>query len=208
MNIIYIHGLNSGRQATKALQLIDYVKANHPNIQVHNPDLNLPPQQVVDKLTALIEQLSATSPVVLIGSSLGGYFSTLLSNQTGMPVFLLNPSVRPHLSLCRFFAVDEQVGIDLSQIGQVVGHVTAGGWSIRGQDLVWFDEHKLEGIANPDKVKALLKTGDELLDYRLAEEFYSRHGASVEVQTGGDHRMTDFAEQLPAIMDWILNGWG
>ena len=47
----------------------------------------------------------------------------------------------------------------------------------------------------------LLKEGDELLNSELSKAFYQGQGASVTVQEGGDHRFSDFDEQLPMVMN-------
>ena len=83
MNIVYVHGLDSDANSTKGLLLDQYCQKHHPEITVYRPDLNQSPEQVFSYLTELVTQLSNDSKVVLVGSSLGGYFSTLVSNETG-----------------------------------------------------------------------------------------------------------------------------
>ena len=80
-------------------------------------------------------------------------------------------------------------------------HTTAGGWSITPVDLQWFADNQLLSVNYPDKVAVLLKEGDELLNSELSRDFYQGHGASVTVQVGGDHRFSDFDEQLPMVMN-------
>ena len=97
MNLIYIHGLDSDANSTKGLLLENYCQQYHPDITVLRPDLNQSPENVVKYLVSLVENanndksehsegahLDPTN-TVLIGSSLGGYFSTLISNHTGCP---------------------------------------------------------------------------------------------------------------------------
>ncbi|MGP4847869.1 YqiA/YcfP family alpha/beta fold hydrolase, partial [Marinobacter sp. 1Y8] len=80
-------------------------------------------------------------------------------------------------------------------------HTTAGGWSIMPADLQWFADHQLLSVNYPNKVAVLLKEGDELLSSELSKAFYQGQGASVTVQEGGDHRFSDFDEQLPMVMN-------
>lgn len=200
MHIIYVHGLDSSCHAVKGAKLMTYMQKHHPNIQVHRPDLNQPPQQVYDKLLHMITKLS---PVLLVGSSLGGYFSTLMSNQTACPVCLLNPSTQPHQSLQRLFA-DTDSGVEGIEDSDV-GMVTTGGWSVTGADLRWFAKHQLSKLHHPNKVSVLLKMADEVLDYTIADNFYRTHGVQkMWIQQGGDHRIIDFDEQLPIIVPWML----
>lgn len=211
MNIIYIHGLDSDANSTKGMLLECYCQQHYPHINVIRPDLNKTPDQVFNQVLSLIKSLEhkgtensqVKSPnTVLVGSSLGGYFSTLLSNDTGRPALLLNPSTQPHITLQRFsnnaLLDNEDKG---SPISDRVLHKTAGGWSMTQADLEWFEAHQLLEIKYPEKIAVLIKEGDELLNPELSKAFYQEQGSAVTLQKGGDHRFSDFAEQLPNIID-------
>ena len=211
MNIIYIHGLDSDANSTKGLLLEKYCQHHHPDITVLRPDLNKSPAQVREQLLSLIEGLNnskdeqtGSSNTVLVGSSLGSYFSTLISNQVGCPALLLNPSTQPHITLQRFSdsSLSAQESSDESHDSSVL-HTTAGGWSITPADLQWFADHQISQVNYPDKVAVLLKEGDELLSSELSQTFYKGQGASVTVQAGGDHRFSDFGEQLPMVIEML-----
>ena len=100
MNLIYIHGLDSDANSTKGMLLEKYCQLHHTDTNVLRPDLNKTPAQVCEQLLSLVKSLNNSedrksadkqtelSNTVLIGSSLGGYFSTLISNQIGCPVLL------------------------------------------------------------------------------------------------------------------------
>ena len=209
MNIIYIHGLDSDANSTKGKLLESYCQQHHADINVYRPDLNSAPEQVFEQLVRLLTELNTEDKTVLIGSSLGGYFSTLVSNYTGCPALLLNPSTQPHVTLQRFAHElllnsdsDEGQGEDEVPENQIL-HTTAGGWDITSADLQWFADHQLVSINYPHKIAVLLKEGDELLNAELSKDFYQAQGATVTVQAGGDHRFTDFGEQLPMVIDML-----
>lgn len=211
MNIIYIHGLDSDANSTKGRLLEDYCRQYHPNINVLRPDLNKSPAQVCEQLLSLIKDLDKSKnarndycETVLVGSSLGGYFSTLISNYTGCPALLLNPSTQPHITLQRFAdtLVSIQEGGDSSPYSNVL-HTTAGGWLITPSDLQWFAENQLVDIHYPKKIAVFIKEGDELLNPELAKAFYQQQGATVIMQAGGDHRFSDFDTQLPIAIDML-----
>ena len=207
MNIIYIHGLDSDANSTKGILLESYCQQHHADINVYRPDLNSAPEQVFEQLVRLVTELSREDKTVLIGSSLGGYFSTLVSNDTGCPALLLNPSTQPHVTLQRF-AHELLLNSDEGEIEYEVPenqilHTTAGGWDITSADLQWFADHQLVSINYPNKIAVLLKAGDELLNAELSKDFYQMKGAMVTVQAGGDHRFTDFGEQLPMLIDML-----
>ena len=209
MNLIYIHGLDSDANSTKGLLLEKYCQQYHPDINVLRPDLNKSPAQVREQLLSLIEGLNnsqdeqtGSSNTVLVGSSLGGYFSTLISNQIDCPALLLNPSTQPHVTLQRFSdnSASNQDSSDESSDNKVL-HTTAGGWRITPSDLQWFADHQISQVIYPNKVAVLLKQGDELLNAELSQAFYQSQGASVTVQAGGDHRFSDFGKQLPMVIE-------
>ena len=212
MNIIYIHGLDSDANSTKGLLLERYCQQYHPDINVLRPDLNKSPAQVFEQLMSLTESLkskenkdvkdtSNSRDTVLIGSSLGGYFSTLVSNHIGCPALLLNPSTQPHITLQRFSndALLDSESEDSLLIDRVL-YKTAGGWSITQSDLQWFADHQLSKVNYPEKIAVLIKEGDELLNPELSKAFYQKQSSVVTLQAGGDHRFSDFAEQLPNII--------
>lgn len=213
MNIIYIHGLDSGANSTKGILLENYCQQYHSDINVVRPDLNKTPDQVFRQILSLIESLNnkntddaqlETSNTVLVGSSLGGYFSTLVSNHIGCPALLLNPSTQPHVTLQRFADESILARNDRNEVSiNKVLYTTAGGWNITYSDLQWFAEHQLAAVNYPNKIAVLIKEGDELLDPNLSAKFYQQHGAKVILQAEGDHRFSDFGEQLPMVIDML-----
>ena len=216
MNVIYIHGLDSDENSTKGRLLEDYCRQYHSDINVLRPDLNKTPDQVFRQILSLIEGLKhndniedekfKSSNTVLVGSSLGGYFSTLVSNHTGCPALLLNPSTQPHVTLQRF-AEDSAAknNVEEEDLDSQIIHSTIGGWYITHADLQWFAAHQLSTINYPDKVAVLIKEGDELLNPKLSKQFYKEQGVTVTMQAGGDHRFSDFGAQLPMVIEMLRN---
>ena len=209
MNLIYIHGLDSDANSTKGMLLEKYCQHHHPDINVLRPDLNKSPQDVFDKLISLVEEWGSDSKVVFVGSSLGGYFSTLVSNHTGCAALLLNPSTQPHVTLQRFAHdlllnndSNEGQGEDKLPKNQIL-YTTAGGWDITSADLQWFADHQLSEIHYPRKIAVFIKEGDELLNPELSKAFYQQQGSTVILQAGGDHRFSDFGEQLPMVINML-----
>lgn len=194
MIIIYLHGLDSDPNANKAIITANHAKAF--GIDTLRPNLNYPPADVVANLLALIED---NPNCVLVGSSLGGYFANLLSDMTGTPAVLLNPSIRPDVSFRRFLT-DKFDGQDL--VDDTVIYITTGGWCIKFGDLAWFDKHRLT-VKHPSKIQVLLKMGDELLDAYATKDFFDSHGVAVLAQDGGDHRMSDYDKEVGRVVAWV-----
>ncbi|GAF58720.1 putative esterase [Psychrobacter sp. JCM 18902] len=186
-----------------------YCQHHYPDINVLRPDLNKSPQDVFDKLISLVEEWGSDSKVVFVGSSLGGYFSTLVSNHTGCAALLLNPSTQPHVTLQRFAHdlllnndSNEGQGEDELPKNQIL-YTTTGGWDITSADLQWFADHQLSEIHYPKKIAVFIKEGDELLNPELSKAFYQQQGSTVILQAGGDHRFSDFGEQLPMVINML-----
>lgn len=194
MTIIYLHGLDSDPNASKAIITAEY--ATTLGMDTIRPDLNCPPDETVAKILSLIND---HPNAVLVGSSLGGYFATLLSDMTGTPCVLLNPSIRPDVSFRRFLSdnFDGQTLTDDTTI-----YTTVKGWPIKFGDLAWFERHRLQA-KNPSKIKVLLKMGDELLDAHATQTFYEKAGADVLAQDGGDHRISDYDDQVGQVVAWV-----
>lgn len=194
MNIIYLHGLDSDSNANKAI--ITARHADTLDIVTIRPNLNCPPDEVLSKIQGLVD-IHKNS--VLVGSSLGGYFANLVSDMTGTPAILLNPSIRPDVSFRRFLG--ENYGNETLADDAVI-YTTSGGWQIRYRDLAWFENHRLR-VNHPERLKVLLKMGDELLDSMATKDCYEMAGAFVLAQDGGDHRMSDYDDQVGQVLTWV-----
>jgi len=81
MNYIYLHGYISGPKSAKAL----YFKKlfNKKNIYLHIPDLNLPDfsELTINSQIQIVNTIlkSVKGPVTLIGSSMGGFVSSIIA---------------------------------------------------------------------------------------------------------------------------------
>ena len=210
MQIVYIHGLNSDHNAEKGLLLDEFCQQHFPDIKVVRPDLNHPPAKVMNLLKEAIAKDEHTG---LVGSSLGGFYATLMSNQTGCKTVLLNPSLNPANSLQRFFLDDEHKNIaDFS--ADYVGHTTPGGWQITKADLDWFAQHRPTAATYPQKNLLIVKQGDELLNYQDSVDFFSHTQTSqpsntntqshIIIEPGGNHQMTDFDTKLSQIIQFLF----
>lgn len=192
MQLIYIHGLNSNSASAKGQMLEDWCSIHRPDIRVVRPDLNLPPKQVMQLLGDLIAQDSHTG---VVGSSLGGFYATACVAKHGVRAVLVNPSVRPFERFKRFFAQGE------------TEYLTETGWRVTPDQL---DDLRLlfqPVPPKPDRILVLLKQGDEVLDYREAEGYFSQDAAqsALIVEPGGDHFMHDMDSKIPLIINFLFD---
>ena len=100
--IIYLHGFNSGGSAQKAGWLRRHcapLVVFAPTYQPHRA------HEAARELRKFIARLRRENPqdpkLMLIGSSLGGFWAQVLAREFGAAIVLINPSVRPDESLAR-----------------------------------------------------------------------------------------------------------
>lgn len=182
--LLYIHGFNSSSRSGKALELGAWLEQRGLGEIYVCPDLPHRPAAAM----ALLEDLIARSkhPVKLIGSSLGGFYATWLAEKHGLKAILVNPCVACHRKLA-------------GMVGQ-----TQKNWH-SGEEYLFSDEHAAElnryavaAVSQPERYLLLAETGDSVLDYREAVQYYQ--GAQQVVLEGGDHGFTRFIEYVPAIL--------
>ncbi len=93
-HFIYVHGFNSSPASFKAQLLIDYFAKQGWADRLDVPELPEYPQEAMALLESLV---AAHSEVVLIGSSLGGFYTTYLTEKYSQARgVLINPAVAPH----------------------------------------------------------------------------------------------------------------
>ncbi|OTG85040.1 YqiA/YcfP family alpha/beta fold hydrolase [Acinetobacter sp. ANC 4648] len=189
MNIIYLHGFQSSALSIKGQQLNHYCQ-QYPAYKVHLPDLNMPPQQVFDAISSLIEQFD---DVVLVGSSLGGFYATQLVAKYGVPAVLINPAMRPWQLFRDLFGV-EQIPYKVNE------H-----WTLDDAQLDHLERIAVPFVQDADKILVLLQQGDEVLDYREAQRYYSAaaHTSLIMIEMHGNHAMENFADKIPMLLEFL-----
>jgi len=184
--IVYLHGLNSAPQSVKASMLAAVVAtlpvAVRPQLAV--PALDPRPATAMREVCAWIDA-HATGELTLVGSSLGGFYATYLTERYAARAVVINPSVRPFDDLER-------------HLGTQRDPYTGATWELTPAH---FDELRalaVGAITRPERYWLLVQSGDEVLDWRLAVGYYA--GAWQLVQGGGDHSFQQFAAQIPPLL--------
>jgi predicted esterase YcpF (UPF0227 family) len=183
--LIYLHGFNSSPGSHKAQVLKRYMTERELGDQYCCPALPHLPLRAI----AVVEAEIANHPresVTLIGSSLGGFYSTYLAERHNLPAVLINPAVYPHEDLRAYVGAQRNLH-SREQYQLTEEHLRQWGKlylpSVRAQRYL-----------------LLLETGDEVLDYREAVEKYQ--GARQIVIAGGDHSLASFPEHIPLILEF------
>lgn len=186
--LLYLHGFLSSPQSNKAQQTVRYCRAMGFN-RLLVPEMVTSPAATMAQLEALIAK-QQDSDLVLIGSSLGGYYATYLGERYGFPAALINPAVRP------FEHWEEHIGRHKNYYNDTIQEVTY-------KDIEELEALHVDRLSKPENFLLLVETGDETLDYRLAVEKYA--DATKIVHKGGNHSYEHFSEDLPHIFDFLLS---
>jgi len=127
--------------------------------------------------------------VYLIGSSLGGYYATYLSQLPEVKkVVLINPATKPMQTLSRALG-DAPNFYDGSTFSWTQNHLDM---------LKQYEYSFRERAWELENFFVLLQKGDETLNYKDAEEKYK--GAKLVVEKGGNHKIYLF-EDISSILN-------
>ena len=164
----------------------DYLKNVATGVDYVVPEMHHRPARAVAQAQAACANVDAAD-LTLVGSSLGGFYATVLAERLGCRAALLNPAVRPHTHFHKFLGPQKNL--------------------YTGEEFVLTQEHVDElaalqpaAITRPERYWLFVETADEVLDYREAVDFY--RGALHTIVRGGDHTLVSFPEHVPELVDW------
>ncbi len=177
--IIYLHGFASSKNSHKARQMDSFKPA-----KVLALDLDEEPSKALILIESTIRSSLLNEPVVLMGSSLGGYYALCMARKFNLSAILINPSIKPYKTLARFVGVEQK---NFSKSGSVI------------YKQEYIDQLKSQSFDGVDQTKILLmlQTGDKDLDYRIALSHLPQ--AQHYVQEGGSHAFDDFEKNFDRI---------
>ncbi|MBI5108026.1 MAG: esterase [Rhodocyclales bacterium] len=180
--ILYLHGFTSGPQSQKSQALGKRLRERGLGEHFLAPQLPAAPADAITLAEDLIARHEVTT---VIGSSLGGYYSTWLAEKFDLRAVLVNPAVVAHLSLQKYIGPQR--------------------WLYTGESFDFNLEHveqlraiAIPVLAKPQRFWLLVEEGDETLDYRDAVRRYA--GATQTVLPGGDHSFTRWNDYLDEII--------
>lgn len=184
--IVYLHGFNSSGGSAKAA----WLRKHLPDIAVLSPTY---PAHVADEAPTVLRgyfaQLRREHPdekLLLVGSSMGGFWARYLAPELNAGMVLINPAMNPETGLLKAVGVNRNLAT--------------------GEEYV-LTESQVRALArygipkcNPEvPTLVLLDEADEVIDYRVAEAFY-RDCGRVIVYPGGSHQFDHLPEALPDIV--------
>jgi uncharacterized protein len=184
--ILYLHGFTSSPASKKAVMLGDYLRGQAPEIEYLVPALHHRPARAMSEVLGICLG-KAPADLLVVGSSLGGFYATVVAERTGCRAVVINPAVHPQNHFGRYVGPQRNLYTG-ERFDLTLEHVA---------ELAALDP---PAITRPDRYWLLVETADEVLDYREAVAYYA--GAFQSVVQGGDHSFSSFPEFVPEIVAW------
>jgi predicted esterase YcpF (UPF0227 family) len=187
-HVLYFHGFRSSPLSTKALRVKQALADRDPGLEFCCPQLPPSPREAIGLALAQCAHW-APEETALIGSSLGGFYASVLAEQRGGRAVLLNPAVSPDRDLAT-----------------MIGEQTV--WQ-RPEERFFFQPEfiaelcalKPATLTRPERYACVIAKGDEVLDWR---EMHDRHaGARMLLLEGSDHALTEFDEALAFLLRFL-----
>jgi len=187
-HLLYLHGFRSSPLSFKARRLHAWMSAHRPDVHWWCPQLPPSPAAAIAMLEAGIVAWPKAS-MAIVGSSLGGFYASVLAERHGCPALLLNPAVDPARDLA-------------AHIGeQTAFHDPAEHFYFRAEFVDELSALTPPSITRPVRYGAIIAKGDEVLDWREMTDRYA--GACLRVLDGGDHALSDFEAHLPFVTGFL-----
>ena len=161
--LVYIHGFNSSALSFKARVVRARMEALGRGGEFACPELPHRPRAAIALLEGLLEE-RAPADVCLIGSSLGGYYATWLAEAHDLRAVLVNPAVRPY-ELLRAY------------VGRQTNLYTGAQYDFTEEHVAELRALEVDHVT-PERYLLLVRTGDEVLDYRASGREISRQRAA------------------------------
>lgn len=184
--ILYLHGLNSGGTSGKA----GFLRQSLAPIPVLSPTYpaHLPMQAIYDLQRYISELLVEHPRLLLVGSSMGGFYGQYLARHFRDNIarlVLINPALKPWELLP-----------DL--VGEQYNEATGERYLLTAEDVEQTRQFEIKAVNDGIPTTLLLDKGDEVIDYRIAEKRHRECG-ELFIFEGGDHRFQHMDEAVNII---------
>ncbi|NML15160.1 YqiA/YcfP family alpha/beta fold hydrolase [Azohydromonas caseinilytica] len=187
-HLLYLHGFRSSPRSFKAQRMAAWMQAHRPDVHWWCPQLPPSPREAVD----LLLQGTAAWPrdgMAVVGSSLGGFYATVLAERLGCRAVLINPAVEPARDLAKY--IGEQTAF----------HDPQQHFFFRAEFVDELRALQPPALTQPQRYLALIATGDEVLDWReMAARYAACHPHVIQ---GSDHALSDFDAHLPRLLGFL-----
>ena len=184
---IYLHGLNSSSGSYKAGILRDRLAPMPllaPDYPAHQPDAAI--ERLSRVLSELIEGPDTASGLVLIGSSMGGFYGQYLARHFAVEhLFMINPALEPWRLLPEF-------------VGQSITTALGETYQVTGEMIEQTRRYGLEDPCDGIPTTIFIDAGDEIIPPAIAQALYANCGRLMTFP-GGDHSFQHLDEAIAVI---------
>jgi predicted esterase YcpF (UPF0227 family) len=188
LKIIYLHGFNSSSNSKKAKIFKNSKFVVSSGIKVFFPDLPVSPKEAIKNILGLAK--SCDFKVSLIGSSLGGFYSTYIADTYNLKSININPVVPSHLKDMK----------DL--IGNHRNYHSDESYLFSQDMYEYLHKIKIKKLKYPLNHLSLIQLEDEVLNHFKTLSYYKNSNLCVEKD--GSHEYKSFEEKIPLILDFLL----
>lgn len=188
--LVYLHGFRSSPRSSKAVMTGEAIKSlstrDNP-YEWYCPQLLASPKFSMDMVVEYIDSASFDR-LVVIGSSLGGFYANFLAEKYGCKAVTLNPAVRASRELA-------------PHVGMMTSYDSDEPFDFRPEYIDELKSLQVKKITSAGRYFLIAAKGDELLDWREMVQFYE--GSKQLVLEGSDHGIADYADHLPEVIRYI-----
>lgn len=186
-HLLYLHGFRSSPRSTKARRVADWVSRHRPDLIWACPQLPPSPGDAIRQLETLVAGWPRER-IAVVGSSLGGFYATVLAERLDCRAVVLNPAVDP--------------GRDLAtHIGVLKAWHSDESFSFRAEYIDELHAMRPARLARPERYLAVIAKGDEVLSWHEMRARYD--GCAMRLIEGGDHALTDFDAGLSDLVAFL-----
>ena len=180
-HIWYLHGFRSSAQSNK----VEILKQYFPNCDIHGLEYEPHnPDQAANQIHKRIASLNTTDELLVLGTSLGGFWSRYIAHQYKVNALLINPSLHPDITLPVgvFYNYDDhEKEVSVSE-------------EIRQT----FNQYKISERPSSN-VETFLAMDDEVISSKQSFlELYQDY--PIHTYPTGKHRFTNFEKIIPAFI--------
>jgi uncharacterized protein len=178
---VYLHGFASSPQSAKAIQLGKWFADHGKGASFACPALPISPVEV---MRLFVDRIHLQPSDTLIGSSLGGFYATVLAERFGCKAVLLNPVVHASRDLAK-------------RIGKNTNYHDGQSFDFTQEYVDELRALEFGAISFPQRYFLVAAKGDEVLSWQEMVKFYS--GAKHKVLETSDHGLSDFEQYIDEV---------
>ncbi len=187
-HLLYLHGFRSSPQSFKARRLHGWLRDHRPDVTWWCPQLPASPRDAMAQVARGIANWPQDSAVV-VGSSLGGFYATVVAERCGWPAVLINPAIDPARDLAAY--VGEHSAY----------HDPTERLSFPAECVDELRALHLGTLTRRERYLPIIATGDEVLNWREMTQRYP--GQPLRLVQGSDHALSDFENHLPHLLKFL-----